>query len=449
MSCNFGSNKRLEEMLWDRLVCGVNHRGIQRKLLSEGDVSYKDTLALAQSIEAAEDGAQMLVGSTPLQPVHFIQEGTKPSSARPPPTCYHCGGPHLAPACPHIHKVCKYCKKEGHLAKVCRAKSRAENKSDPPKPQPITSDSKPSSEPRTGSKPAIRQRPPKKEHFVQQESEPEEGTGTSDDEDIRVIHDDHSPFLTHIDVNDTPVEFEVDTGAAVSLLNESTFQSLQGSTGDLSLQPSTCKLKTYTGQAIAVLGAAPLTMRYKRKQVCLSVHVVSGTGPNLLGKDLITTLGVYLTDLKEIKSLEVASHLTELLDKHTPVFSEGLGCYNGPPVQLKFATGTLPKFHKARSVPFALKGKVEAELADLQSRGIISPVKHSPLGSSYCPRTQKECLNQNLRGLQAHCKSGCPYRNIPPPSCRQVASCHVWWEILFQARSPECIPVAVAARLSF
>ena len=58
MSSNFGSNERLEEMLQHRLVCGVNHWGIQHKLLSEGnDVSYKDALALAQSIEAAEDGA--------------------------------------------------------------------------------------------------------------------------------------------------------------------------------------------------------------------------------------------------------------------------------------------------------------------------------------------------------------------------------------------------------
>ena len=42
MNCNFGSKELLEEMLRDRLVCGVNHSGIQRKLLSEGDISYKD-----------------------------------------------------------------------------------------------------------------------------------------------------------------------------------------------------------------------------------------------------------------------------------------------------------------------------------------------------------------------------------------------------------------------
>ena len=56
LSCKFGD--RLEEMLRDRLICGVNHPGIQRKLLSEGEISYDQALALAQSIETAEQDAK-------------------------------------------------------------------------------------------------------------------------------------------------------------------------------------------------------------------------------------------------------------------------------------------------------------------------------------------------------------------------------------------------------
>ena len=67
LNCSFGSKERLEEMLRDRLICGVNHHGIQRKLLSEGDLSYKDALALAQSIESAEDDAKKLGGTAPPQ----------------------------------------------------------------------------------------------------------------------------------------------------------------------------------------------------------------------------------------------------------------------------------------------------------------------------------------------------------------------------------------------
>jgi len=128
---------------------------------------------------------------------------------------------------------------------------------------------------------------------------------------------------------------EVDTGAAVSIINEATFHRVQQSScASCTLEPVSGKLKTYTGQNIAVLGAAQFIIRYRSTQLYLAVHVVSGTDPNLLGRDLITPLGVDLDNLKEIRSPKLASPLEELLDKHAPVFSQGLGCFNGPLVKL-------------------------------------------------------------------------------------------------------------------
>jgi len=74
---------------------------------------------------------------------------------------------------------------------------------------------------------------------------------------------------------------------------------------------------------------------------------------------------------------------------HCMVFSEELGCFNGPPVKLKVDANAQPKFYKARSVPLALKSKVEAELADLKSKGIISPVKHSTWAAPIVPVLKK------------------------------------------------------------
>ena len=66
MNCNFGSKERLEETLCDHLVCGVNHQGIQCKLLSKVDISYTLALALAQSVES---DAKKLGGPALLQPL--------------------------------------------------------------------------------------------------------------------------------------------------------------------------------------------------------------------------------------------------------------------------------------------------------------------------------------------------------------------------------------------
>ena len=44
----------LLEMLRDRLVCGVKHKGITNRLLAEKTLSYDKALELAQAIESAE-----------------------------------------------------------------------------------------------------------------------------------------------------------------------------------------------------------------------------------------------------------------------------------------------------------------------------------------------------------------------------------------------------------
>ena len=46
----------LPEMLRDRLVCGVNHAGIQKRLLAEKDLTFTNALDIAQALEAAEKG---------------------------------------------------------------------------------------------------------------------------------------------------------------------------------------------------------------------------------------------------------------------------------------------------------------------------------------------------------------------------------------------------------
>ena len=89
---------------------------------------------------------------------------------------------------------------------------------------------------------------------------------------------------------------------------------------------------------------------------------LTGSGPNLLGRDLITTLGVSTDNLKEIRSVDLVCSVQEVVNSHASVFSEELGCYNGLPVKLKVHDNAKPKFYKARSAPFSLKSKIEAEL---------------------------------------------------------------------------------------
>ena len=52
----------LEEMLRNRLVCGINNDKIQRKLLAETKLSLKTVTEIAIAMEQAEKGASYIQG---------------------------------------------------------------------------------------------------------------------------------------------------------------------------------------------------------------------------------------------------------------------------------------------------------------------------------------------------------------------------------------------------
>ena len=130
----------LLHLLKDRIVCGVCHEGIQKKLLAEKELDFDKAYSIAIAIEAAEkDTKNLAQSSTTTQPVLFTRSKApstpRANPRRPQPTehdkasgvsCYRCGGDHLAPACRHLNTECSYCKKKGHLARVCHSRKKAQ-----------------------------------------------------------------------------------------------------------------------------------------------------------------------------------------------------------------------------------------------------------------------------------------------------------------------------------
>ena len=57
------------------------------------------------------------------------------------------------------------------------------------------------------------------------------------------------------------------------------------------------------------------------------------------------------------------------------VFAEGLGKLKEMQVKINVKSEAIPRFFKARSIPYALKEKVENQLDRLQQEGIIEPVQ--------------------------------------------------------------------------
>ena len=56
--CNFGDT--LDKMLRDRLVCGIANAAVQKRLLTEPELTFTKAVTIAQVVELAEKGSREL-----------------------------------------------------------------------------------------------------------------------------------------------------------------------------------------------------------------------------------------------------------------------------------------------------------------------------------------------------------------------------------------------------
>ena len=117
---------------------------------------------------------------------------------------------------------------------------------------------------------------------------------------------------------------ELDTGAAVSIIAESQLKRILPR---IKLQPSKMKLKTYSGEKMAVVGEVPVEVQYAEQTELLSFVVVAQEGPPLLGRDWLKCLKL---DWKTIGAIHLVkekldSDLKKLLSVHKAVFKSDLG----------------------------------------------------------------------------------------------------------------------------
>ena len=116
----------MEVMIRDRLVCGINDDGIQRRLLAEQDLMYKKAVELAQSLEmAVQNMKDLKTKKDEVVDVHKMFK-KKTELVIMCKVCYRCGNRgHVVAKC-KVNKevICHHCGKSGHLQNACRSGQR-------------------------------------------------------------------------------------------------------------------------------------------------------------------------------------------------------------------------------------------------------------------------------------------------------------------------------------
>ena len=110
--CQFGDH--LEDSLRDRLVCGLCSESIQKKLLSEADLTLQRALEIAQGMESAERNTKALKQENWEVPVNNVVL-----------KCHRCGKSNHKPSdCRFLQATCHSCGKKGHISPVCPSASQ-------------------------------------------------------------------------------------------------------------------------------------------------------------------------------------------------------------------------------------------------------------------------------------------------------------------------------------
>ena len=335
--CKFEAT--LDNMLRDRLVCGIRDVRTQRRLLAEADLTRKKAFELAQAAEVAEKQAKDL--RAPITgTVHTLQ---KQPSTPVLENCSRCGGKHAAASCRFKDAECYLCHKKGHLARVCRSKAGQS-----------TRERRRSRTDRASSD----------THTLQMG---EEGGADAAYALFHVREEDSEiePIKATVLVNGASLEMEVDTGTARSIISAATYKELGTRDQAPPLHPMQKCLYTYTRESIEVMGTFTATVQYEDLTAERQLVVVVGTGPSLMGRDWLQSIQFDWEILHHTGTANPQANLGMIPNTAKDAF----GLEEEPSARIQKELSTQPSF-KSQTVPCARKGRVEQGLERLERSGI-------------------------------------------------------------------------------
>ena len=136
-----------------------------------------------------------------------------------------------------------------------------------------------------------------------------------------------------------------------------------------------------------VLGFCKFRVSYNNLTKLLNVYIIKNGGPPILGRDFMS---LYNLNISQINFCDGPNTVESLVKKYNQLFSPGLGTFNKGIISLKLKDDSVvPKFVRARPLPYGIRERVERELSNLEKLGIIKPVDFSHWATPIVPVLKK------------------------------------------------------------
>ena len=169
-------------------------------------------------------------------------------------------------------------------------------------------------------------------------------------------NDENDAWYVNLPICGAQVKFKIDTGADISVLTQSTYNSLAQKP---LLKPSRASLLSPGGR-IEVRGEFDTVAEYKRSEYMFKLVVIGGEmGTNLLSRSVASQMGLIVRAdaVKQLKSNEI-------------------GLMKTSPIKIHMKENVTPVCRPtARRIPFPLMNAVRTELDRMINNDVIQPVE--------------------------------------------------------------------------
>ena len=197
---------------------------------------------------------------------------------------------------------CHFCGKLGHIARACRSRlgapQRQQGRNQPKQPAYLVSDSI--------------SEPPDSVYDIHHLS------GNSPD-----------PLYVTVNIDGADLPMQVDTGASRSIISAQTYYTLWSATKRPPLKPCDVRLRTYSGEALKVLGCIDVAVCYDQQSQPLQLLVVATNGPPLFGRNWLQAIKLNWKEVHFMQHAEQHQSLQDLCTKYSSLFEDGMGTLQG------------------------------------------------------------------------------------------------------------------------
>lgn len=367
-SCNFAD--RLENNIIDKFITGLSGK-IYMRLCEEDEWTIERALQVAKRYEL---NAASMLETTQSSSMNFIKKKQSNSNqgkkhnvtanqqqSTSKLRCKHCGFTnHDAKNCKYKNFTCNKCGIKGHMASVCKGKSNDSS---------------------TKSSGTVK--------CITNAENCEYNSNDSNDSVSKIFsiknfncnsNDDDSLYIT-LNVYGNNIKFQVDTGSPITAMPGHIFDKLFVKY-DIMIYPERSTPIGYGGHHLKVRGYICPTIHYNDISQNFKILIIENGDSPILGRNFFREFNKKVT----INAISKAPLTIErILEENHEVFNDEIGKLKDVKIKLETTGKLIPKFVKARPVPYAFRKDIEDQLKDLVEQNILTKTDVTDWGTPLVP----------------------------------------------------------------